>query len=344
MRVIETVTGDLPVAEAGLVLAAEVLLQTAPPPSGNTGRPASESAFERAPVAIGSLGRLLLGARNRDDQTLAEADAAAALGSLAAVVRAGSADAARPVVVVLEGGKNAVGPELAPDPGRGLRGGIDPNPSPDPTCDVAALARLSSASGVAIVRRRALAADATPAQCAAAAASASDAGHTLVLTPATSLADTEAALKRLAAAGLPASRVVLTGVAALIGRRVGARDGAGVDPDRLDALIALAGETGATLCFDDLGRIPTVRTVVSDHDVALAILHCAERGIGEQLTLSCGIRAKHRLTAFGGNGLEFIAQQFLPYLGMLGGDSELRDAVGGGNALRLLARIEERVA
>ncbi|MFV0434678.1 MAG: hypothetical protein ACK5LO_11925 [Leucobacter sp.] len=142
------------------------------------------------------------------------------------------------------------------------------------------------------------------------------------------------ALAAVDAGGLDRARVVLTGAAALIAARPQADPALGVDPERLRALLDL----GTAFCFDDLGRIPNVRTAVSDHDVALAVLRCAELGAGDRVLLSSGIRNKHRLTAFGGNGLEFVPQQFLPYLRMLGGDDALVTAVGGGNALRLLRR------
>lgn len=202
----------------------------------------------------------------------------------------------------------------------------------------------------------------------AAAEAAREAGVALVLAPAAGLAELERALDRVARTGLDRSRVIVTGASDLIvgGVRAGGRSseapGAsampagprtadagtqragvapgtgiapriGVDASTLDALLDL----GAQVCFDDLGRIPSVRTVVSDHDVALAILRCADRGAGGRILLSSGIREKHRLTAFGGNGLEFVPQQFLPYLGMCGADDALVRAVGGGNAARVLA-------
>lgn len=320
---IETVAGELLVADAGPVLAAEVLLQAAPPFALNLGLPASEVAFAREPVTIENLGRLILGAPNRDDRTLTEADAAGALGAYSAAVDTAQASKrvetnpqrAQPVVVVLDASTCT---------------------ERDTRRKTASLQRLSVASGVAIVRRTVLRVDATPAEFKAAAATA--AGQCLALSAGVDLAEANAAVDKLQDAGLPGARVMLTGAHRLIGRRSGAGEGAGMDPDRLDGLLAFAQDSGLTICFDKLGRIPTVHTVVSDHDVAVAILRCAEHGIGDRITLSCGVRAKHQLTAFGGNGLEFITQQFLPYLGVLGADAALRAAVGGGNAERLLRR------
>lgn len=305
------------------MLAAEVLLQAAPPYTLNTGRPASEVAFAREPVAMGNLGRLMLGAPNRDDSTLTEADAAGALGAYAAAVDAAQASKgveahpqrAQPVVVVLDSSAHT---------------------ERDTSSKTAKLQRLSIATGVAIVRRAVLRVDATPAEFKAAVATAT--GQCLALSPGTDLAEARTAVAKLQDAGLPGTRIMLTGAHRLTGRRRGAGEGVGMDPDRLDGLISFAQDSGLMICFDKLGRIPTVRTVVSDHDVAVALLRCAEDGIGDRITLSCGIRAKHQLTAFGGNGLEFITQQFLPYLGALGADAALRAAVGGGNAQRLLQR------
>ncbi|MBL3701012.1 hypothetical protein [Leucobacter luti] len=343
---IETVTGPVAAADLGQGLAAETLLRTGAPGRGNAGRPASDVAFERVPVTIEVLGRVLLGAPNLDDQTLAPEDAERALRSYAAVARA-----AAPVPA------EAAGPEVGP-PRRPLVVALA-DPAAGAPADSATLARLSRDTGVAIVRGVPGGAPAAglgphpggvvgaidpsgPAGIEAAARSAAASGRALVLAPPADLAEAGAALERLRASGLRGARVMLTGAAHLIRRRRGAGAGVGVDPARLDALIGLAAATGATVCFDELGRIPTVRTVVSDHDVALAILRCAEAGLGAGITLSVGARAKHRLTAFGGNGLEFVAQQFLPYLAMLGGDPALREAVGGGTLRRLLQRTDSK--
>lgn len=319
----------------GAVLAAEVLVCAAGPSPKRVGTPASEAAFERAPVTMPRLGRLLMGARNLDDRTLAPADAEAALGEFA---RSGGG-----AVVALAGRRSSATP--------------------------AELARLSAASGVAIVRGVAPSAAATAAEggdldalaagvfaeldaprhpagvvglvrspgagerapevrIGAAATAARLAGAALVLEASPDPAGTERALAGVDAAGLSRDRVILTRVARALGSRVG------VETGRLDALLAL----GTALCFDDLGRIPTVRTIVSDHEIALAVLRSAELGAADRVMLSCGIRNKHRLTAYGGNGLEFVTTQFLPHLRRLGAEEPLLAAVGGGNAARVIAR------
>ncbi len=184
----------------------------------------------------------------------------------------------------------------------------------------------------------------------AAARAASAAGAALVVSPRpdpwevapphaagdATLAALERALDAVDAAGLDRSCVVLLGAAGVIADAAGT----GVDHGRLDALLGL----GTAICFDQLGRIPNVRTVVSDHDLAAAILHSAAAGAAHRVLLSSGIRNKHRLTAYGGNGLEFVATQFLPYLRMMGADDELVAAVGGGNASRVLARATDEGA
>lgn len=395
MPVITTVLERVASDSLGAVLAAEALLCAPPETRGNAGLTATEAHFERVPVTAERLGRLMMGAANRDDRTLDGADAEAALAALAALAGATAG------TVTADGARaddaGSAGPERCE-----LPAAVVALAGPGSTASPAMLAGLSRVSGVAIVRGadgrgadrsdtdgsgtvgghrdaqpdpealgRRIAAelsalrhpagvvgalplpgedhDADPAAAArieAAAVAALDAGTALVLAPradpwavalpdAPGAAAVRRALAAVDAAGLDRSRVVLAGAAAHIANRgVGGAPGVGVDPARLSALL----ELGTAICFDDLGRIPNVCTVVSDHDVATAILRCADTGAGDRILLSSGIRNKHRLTAFGGNGLEFVPQQFLPYLGMLGADPALVRAVGGGNAVRVFAR------
>ena len=374
MPVIETVLAPVEASSAGLVLAAETLLCAPAERRGNAGVPAGDAEFERSPVDMPALGRLMLGAVNTDDRTLAAPDAEAALDALAAAVGegpvpllialAGHGSTARPGalaclsrasgIAIVRGANGAEG--TGGTGGTNGAGGSDAGSDGDPDPEVAAAriaAELSADEHPAgIVGAIPLpGVDAPDAQqdraCAAirsAAAAAHAGGVSLVLAPAADpwavapapadgaerFAVLARALRAVDAAGLDRSRVILTGAAGLI-----ASDrGDGADLHRLDALLDL----GPTVCFDDLGRIPNVRTVVSDHDIAVAILRAAERGAANRIVLSSGIRNKHRLTAFGGNGLEFAATQFLPYLRMLGADDAVVSAVGGGNAARMLAR------
>lgn len=401
---ITAVRGPIPPGDVGVVLAAESLLRAPALARGNAGIPASDAEFRRAPVTIDVLGRLLMGAENTEDRTIGESEAAAALLRF----RSAAAPAAPGVPAGME--------PRSPD-GDGIRLLVSLDER-DSTGTGDALARVSAASGVEIVRGTAgrssegraegradggrtapddpesvglrilaelsapahsagvvgaipvrdahadggadrvgradstagtshRAADRRSALIRAAADAARRSGAALVLdlsdpgapgAPASTNPQPDAtpaldralhrALAAVDSAGLPRHRVLLTGVATAVAGRIG------IDGARFDALL----DQGTALCFDDLGRIPNVRTVVSDHDIALAILHAAEQGALERILLSCGIRNRHRLTAFGGNGLEFTVEQFLPYLGMLGADPALQHAVGGANAARILAR------
>jgi len=314
MGVVTTVLGPMDAASIGPVLAAETLICEPVPTVGNAGLPAGDAAFERAPVRMSMLGRLMMGAPNLDDRTLGPIDAAIALETLGA--------AGGGAVVVLSDGRTEI-------------------------ASAAELARLSSLSGVSIVRggdgsdpADGLIGAIPVGEAAAARAAAEQAARTgLALALAldtgsessAAFRSVELALRAVDDGGLARDRVILIGAQHAL---AGSHPRLGTDPGALERLL----EFGTALCFDDLGRIPTVRTEISDHEIAVAILRCAQLGAGHRVLLSCGIRQKHRLTAFGGNGLEFIATQLLPYLGMLGADEELRAAVGGGNAARLLAR------
>jgi len=85
----------------------------------------------------------------------------------------------------------------------------------------------------------------------------------------------------------------------------------------VDELPALAA-AGIYLLFDGLGRIPTVRTMVSDHEIGTVIARIIGAGAGDRILLGAGLNRKHAFTAFGGNGLAFVPGQFVGYLQMLG--------------------------
>ncbi|WP_206427593.1 hypothetical protein, partial [Leucobacter chromiireducens] len=170
-----------------------------------------------------------------------------------------------------------------------------------------------------------------------AAAAAAAAGLPLALAPCASLAELAAGLGRIERAGLAAARVLVTDAAGLIAaEHAPGVPGVGVDEARLDALIDLLGAHGASVVFGGIGEIPSVRTVVSDHDVALAILRAAERGAAQLITLSAGARTKHRLSQYGGGGLEFVHTRFLPYLGRLGASPDLLRGASSANLARVL--------
>lgn len=161
------------------------------------------------------------------------------------------------------------------------------------------------------------------------------AGVALVFAPASDVNAVKRGLAATDAAGLARDRVVVTGMAELIGVRLdNGAPGAGIDRTRL----AEVSELGAVMCFDELGKLPNVTTVVSDHDTAIACTQLWASDAGDRILAGCGVRRKHRLTAFGGNGLESLPQQFLPYLGMVGAVPELVSAVTTRNAAFVFAR------
>ena len=375
---IMTVHGELDAASLDCVLAAETLLCAPRRRPGNAGLPATEAAFARTPVVIEHLGRLLAGDFNFDDGTLTASEAEASLHALTSAASAGGPETARIAVTALAGqnstatpaalarlsastgvaivrGTNGRAEELRHDPDQHSRAARsetvpeDYSPEQIAAAIAAELTRDEFPAGiVGFVRLPSGAGAGTDTQPAdsrtasleaenleAAAGAAREHGAALVLAPTGCLSRVEAGLIAIDRAGLDRSRVMITGAAALIGaRQSNGRAGVGVDPERVARLEGL----GTSICFDDLGRIPNTSTVVSDHDVAVTILGLGERGAGARVTVSSGIRNKHRLSTHGGNGLEFVPQQFLPYLRMMGASDVTLREIGGGNAARLLAR------
>lgn len=361
-----TTQGRVDPASFELVLAAETLLCAPPRRVGNAGLPATEAAFERAPVAMDVLGKLLMGAANLDDATLTRHDAEAALGALAnawAQIPKAKTDegtdttaaATGIAVTAIAGLGSTASPEalttLSATTGvaiiRGTNGlpavtsgaaRHDPDLTHSPTqlaTQIAAdLGRETHPAG--IVGAVPLPADAVGEAAVSASAEVARAyGAALVFAPSTDLEAVARGLRATDRAGLDRARVIVTGAAALIGAvQPNGRADVGVDPARLAALEGF----GTAICFDDLGRIPNVSTVVSDHDVATTILDLVSRGAEARMMLSSGIRHKHRLSSHGGNGLEFVPQQFAPYLRILGASDDTLRAVLGANAARIIAR------
>lgn len=112
----------------------------------------------------------------------------------------------------------------------------------------------------------------------------------------------------------------------------------GVQPQQIAvgdcaALVAVPGELeqildrGVFVQFDRLGRIPTILTAVSDHDIMERILELTAGGYAEQLLISQGVQRKIDLVAFGGNGYAFIARQYAPYMQAFGADGALIHAL-----------------
>ncbi|MHA3682999.1 hypothetical protein ACXR2W_01905 [Leucobacter sp. HY1908] len=353
MPFVTTVLGDIDVAGIDLFLPAETLIARPAKPLGNAAVPATAAAFARASVAPEMLGRLMLGAENACDRTLTAQDAAGMLTALTST-HEGTA-----VVAALAGHGASWSPgelgELARTSGAHIVGGtnglagFDPDqkaPSPE-ALEAQILADLSRAEypagAVGFIElpgegpRR----DAEAERVTAAARAARRAGVALVFAPASDIAAARRGLAATDAAGLARDRVVVTGMAELIGARLATgAPGAGIDQAKLAGVVDL----GVVMCFDALGKLPNVTTVVSDHDTALALTALWTEGAGDRVLAGCGVRRKHRLTAFGGNGLEFLSQQFLPYLGMVGAGAELLAAVAAGNAAAVFARSSEEIA
>ncbi len=327
---LHTVTGAVAGETLDVLLAAETVLRAPGPIPRNRGGAATDAAFERAPVSMARLGRLQMGALNRDDRTLVASDAEPGLRRLSDVGRAGVVALAEWAVPAEPEARTAALVGLSRASGVaivrgtvGLEGFTETVPDAD-TLHTRILTELRHSDAPAGVVGRVGPLDPDDAaardRLAGAASAARAGGVALVLAAAPTLADTDRLLAVVDSAGLRRERVILTRVARF----------------PIDALL----QRGTAVCFDDLGRIPTVRTRVSDHEVALAILRGAELGAGDRLLVSAGIRVKHRLTLWGGNGWEFISEQFLPHLRRLGASERLLHGVAVGNAARMLGREE----
>lgn len=345
MTTISTVTGAVPAAGLGVVLGAEPLLSRGPARFPSTDAPASAAAFARESVRMRHLGRLAMGEQNLDDLVVDEALAhravdrfAAAGGGGIVALRARAAVwdpeslarlAAATGVRIVRAARRPAG--AAPDPDA-LRAELDPSGTvPAGIVEAAAWeAGTVQAAGGAVPGDDPRA-SAGEGWLRASASAAATSGVALALHARGDWAAVERALTVLEAEGCSRNRVLLVGAAGLIADRSA---GVGADAALVDRLIDL----GPVACFDRLGRIPTVRTRVSDHDVAAALLRFGERGAAERAAVSSGISRKHRHTDYGGNGLEFVPAQFLAYLGALGGAPELVRAVGGDAVAALLAR------
>ncbi|MGH9045271.1 MAG: phosphotriesterase [Acidimicrobiales bacterium] len=109
-------------------------------------------------------------------------------------------------------------------------------------------------------------------------------------------------------------------------------DGFALDPDVLREIL----DDGVFVSFDLLGRLATVKTEVSDHDVALAVLELAHQGSADRVLVSSDTSKKIDLKAFGGSGYSFVMEQFVPYLKGLGADDELIEALTVSNPARYL--------
>ncbi|MQA30927.1 MAG: phosphotriesterase [Luteitalea sp.] len=77
-------------------------------------------------------------------------------------------------------------------------------------------------------------------------------------------------------------------------------------------------DRGVYIQFDLLGRSPTVRTRITDTDVAKGIVELIKAGYNDRILLSQDVCTKVQLKSFGGSGYSFVVEQFIPYLKRLG--------------------------
>ncbi|MET9145772.1 phosphotriesterase [Streptomyces sp. NPDC004042] len=344
-----TVTGEIAPDALGPVLPREHLLGDFAPPHDTpaswaaTGRErptgAGRLALYRAPLTMDLLGEVGMGAPNRDDWLLD--DEALATAEATALRRAGGgtlvdattdALARRPAglrriaeasglhVVMGSGCHHPAwsGEPAGNDPGRlteeivrdltegvdGVRAGI-----------IGALAALDPREG------------AERAVLVAAARASAATGAALTIDRSTDPADQQRVLDLIAEQGADLARVA-----------VGHCDPLAPRPDDLEPLL----ERGVFVQFDRLGRLPSVRSVCDDQDVAAAVLELARRGRAGQILLSQGVRAKSQMLAYGGGGYGFVLEQFVPCLRMLGADEALVETVTVTNPRRLLTLTTPR--
>lgn len=294
MRGVVTVTGVVAPGELGVCSVGEHLVARLAVP-----RPvlASDTWFYEQRVRMDLLGDLMLGRANRDDATLDAADAEIELRRFA--------DAGGDLVVDV----TRPDQDRRPNALRALsvRTGVRVVMAAAARTDSAALADelIEGVDGVRAGLIRLDGTDIGSDVADAAFAVAAETGAPILVTTGGDAAVARAATRR--AEGLGSIRLALGGMGGLANHA---------------ALLAELAETGAWLAFDRLGRIPTIRTRVSDHEIAQAIAGLVEAGQGGRVLLGCGLDRKHAGTVHGGNGLRFIPRQFLPYLGFAGAPPE----------------------
>lgn len=93
---------------------------------------------------------------------------------------------------------------------------------------------------------------------------------------------------------------------------------------------------GVYLQFDRLGDFPHVNTLVSDHDVGVAVMDLIKRGHLDKILLSQDVNSKKDLKAYGGSGYSFIPELYVPYLRRLGMPKDQIDHILIENPKRLL--------
>jgi len=98
-------------------------------------------------------------------------------------------------------------------------------------------------------------------------------------------------------------------------------------------------DRGVFIQFDLLGRNPTVRSRVSDTDVAKAVVDLVKDGYLERILLSQDVCTKIQLKAYGGTGFSFILEQFVPYLRRLGLTDQQIETITVSNPKRVLTLV-----
>ena len=96
-------------------------------------------------------------------------------------------------------------------------------------------------------------------------------------------------------------------------------------------------DRGVYIAFDQLGLPISVRTEVSDADLAEIVVKLIQAGYGNQILLSQDINTKVQLKAYGGMGYNFINQYFVRYLKRVGATDAQVDTILAKNPQRALA-------
>ena len=98
-------------------------------------------------------------------------------------------------------------------------------------------------------------------------------------------------------------------------------------------------DRGVYVQFDTLGRNPSVRTRLTDTDVANGIVELIKAGYNDRILLSQDVCTKIQLKAYGGAGYSFIQEQFIPYLRSLGVTDAQINTIMVENPKRVLAFV-----
>ncbi len=307
METIVTVNGRIAAEAVGVSAVGERLIADLAVPRPKR---AADSWFFDQPVALPQLGDLMLGRANRDDARLEPKHAGTELARFA---QAGGA-------LVVDITTPAEGRDLAALRELGRESGVHVVVAAVACDDPDRIARALHDDGLGVIL---ITADAGAVVRRAAGVAAARTGAPVLVDAVAN--DPEQALGEVLSGGVAPQRVALRGLT-----------GAALDERVLRSLAA----AGAVLVFDGLGRIPSVRTIVSDHEIAVAIAGLVAAGAEEQIVLGAGLSRKHAFTAFGGNGLRFLPEQFVPYLRMQGVDEDDVQRIASRNAVRWLSRTE----